>query len=410
MQRARGFSLIEILVALTMSVVVIGVTMSVLQRTFRATSRERARSSLAREAQFIHLALQRTLVAMGTGVPRGSRIHTTDNTEIDTSVLIAAPKAVGILGDLPRPHAQYNTFGWLHTEEGGDRRHIAWHTENNGACVPGADIVPVAGGGCDAEDFSTFFPGDGGGKCDSNGEEDSRLCAWGVRRLEPNDHFLITAGNGAWTWAEFDYAGIDLVNGTAFIELTSPYSDTANDWPNDDGNAGTNLTMPASGGGAGFVTTLDRIFFEISGTDLLRTQCWGDPDINDANWPPLADTGSLPSGLTLTAASNFDGTNHECTPAEALSHHVVDGASTFTFFDDQNVATTNKDEVRRVDYYILLQSEPTGFGDIVQYPVVGSVGFRNIGMATTTTAPGTGTDTGGTPPTDGGGPPPPSDD
>jgi len=392
---SHGFSLIEILVSLVIAAIATAVALSVLQSTFRGTERNIARGRLAREAQFVHLSLQRALIGMGQGVPRGSRIDDTDNTEIGTSVLIATTKAVGVLGDLTRPHAQYNTFGWLHTESGLDRQHIAFHNENNGACMPGAQML-TSGGACDAEDYSTFFPGDGGNKCLNNGDEGHRLCPWGVRRLEQGDRFLIAAGDGSWTVAEFDFDGngIDPVGGTAFMEIDTGYRDDAGDWPNNSINA-----MPVGSGGAGFVTTLDRMFFEIVGNEFRRMQCWGDPDITSANWPPIADIATVPSGLSPASALNFDGSSHECTPEEVLSKNVVDGASSFTFFDKDNNVTTVKEEIRRVDYFILLQSPATAYGDVVQYPIVGSVGFRNLGFATTTTAGGVGV-----------APPPPPDD
>jgi hypothetical protein len=113
---------------------------------------------------------------------------------------------------------------------------------------------------------------------------------------------------------------------------------------------------PGGIAGQGFVSTPDRVFFKLSGSNIVRRQCWGDPDPSQAAWPD-ALTNAVPASPGLTAGAGV--TANDCTDDEVVARNV--NGLTFTYFDATGTLLTladpvagppDKDDVFRIDYAI----------------------------------------------------------
>ena len=302
----------------------------------------------------------------GLGVPQPSGLHIADvyagvgATNFDTVVILANATEVGIVGDLPRPDAQYNALGVLHNRPGGSLRNVMWENENNGRCVP-----DTGGGTCSTATTSKFFPGEDG--CDATGDGNDRTCPWGMRRVAVNERIQVVAGSHAWTHAglggAYDMDAIGVPNGVMTLRLATNWDPS---WPNVDTD-----DFPVGITGQGFVTTIDRVFFALRGTDLVRIQCRGDPDPQNAAWPNLA-TATLPSMASL-ALTPTGGVANVCYGPEVIARNVR--SLTFSYFDAAGAVTADKAQVRRIDWVMVL--ERTTQGRAVQQDIVGSAAIRN---------------------------------
>lgn len=362
----RGATLIELMVSLSLLALILSVSVGLLVGVVRSGARARTRAELARQGLFASRAMHQELRMAGLGVPQTTGAHIADGyagggaTSFDTVVILANATQVGIVGDLPRPDAQYNALGVLHNRPGGSTRNVMWETENNGRCVPDTGAST-----CSTATTSKFFPGEDG--CDSTGDGDDRTCPWGMRRVAVNERIQVVSGSHTWTHAGLgaSYAmdGIGVPNGVMSLRLATNWDAT---WPNVDiGDFPVGIT------GQGYVTTIDRVFFALQGTDLVRIQCRGDPDPQDANWPNLATT-TLPSAAAL-AITPTGGTANVCVGPEIIAKNVR--SLTFSYFDAAGAVTADKAQVRRIDWVMVLERSTQGRA--VLQDILGSASIRN---------------------------------
>jgi prepilin-type N-terminal cleavage/methylation domain-containing protein len=369
-----AFTLIEVMVALAVGGILLSTVVGLLTLTMRDARRMRAQAEMLRDAESIGRLLGSELRLAGLGVPRGEGVDPSYGTSppvtFPTAVLVAGDSEVGILADLPRPDANFSTFGALHTRPTGTAavRAIAWHNENNGACIPDGSATS-----CVVGRDSLLFP-DGGAGCRGTGSGAAfadRQCPWGLRRVLPGDSILIVAGDGRWSRALVSGSVVTsnvASGGPVAAELSAGYPTAV--WPN------TNLgDAPGGALGQGFVTTLDRVFYKLDGRTLVRRQCWGDPNPDDPDWPALG-TNTVPATPQSTAGSNANDT--VCTPAEVVARSV--DSLTFTYLDADNLAVTvgptTKADIRRIDYDVRFSR--TVDGRPVQHGVTGVVRLLNI--------------------------------
>ena len=375
----RGFTLIEVIIALAIGAILLTTVMSVLTLTLKDNRRTRAHSEIMREAESVTRLMNQELRLAGLGVPAGANIDAAygssppaGGVKFYASLLVGGNSEVGVLADLPRPDANYSTFGALHSRATGSAatRTIAWHNENNGTCMPDG-----AGTACVAGRDSIFFADNAAG-CTATGSGapfTDRKCPWGMRRLLANDAIQIAAGDGTWSNAVVSGA-VQKPNTTVDVisaVLTSGYNTAI--WPNLVAADG-----PAGRAGQGFVTTLDRVFYRLVGSTIVRQQCWGDPNPNDSDWPDAA-TNTVPTTPETTGGGG--GTpapvNSTCTVAEVVARNVSSFA--LRYFDASGVAvtvgSTTKDDVRRVDYTIGFAK--TVDGRQVLHEVAGSIRLTN---------------------------------
>ncbi len=356
-RRARGASLLEVMVALAIGAILLTSILGLILEGERVSQVVRARAELASAGTIANQMLRQDLSQAGMGMPKGFFVGTT--TQRMYAVLVASPTSVGVLGDLARPDANFTTFGMLDDRvpaAGVGDRHITWRTENSGNCIPG--------GGCSTADTSIFFPGETGCTASTPGH---RTCPWGLRRLRGNEPFQIVAANGQWFSASNNNAALQ-VNAVGpasdpnmlFVNIGSaplfPVS-----WSNN-----SESSLPTSGQSQGWVTTLDRVFYRFDSGKLERIQCWGRPDITHTNWPP-ATVGTTPA----SPCTNFQGMSNW----ETIARNVE--SVEFTYFDGNNNPVTNIDtelekrSVRRVEWRIILSR--TVLTTKSQHEVVGGV-------------------------------------
>lgn len=346
---APGFTLVEVMVALVIGAVLLSTVVSVLTLTLRDARRTRVHSELLRDAESVTHQLNSELRLAGLGLPRGANIDASYGTSPPAAplaaLIVAGATEIGIVADLPRPDANFNTFGGLHGRDTGAAT-IAWHNENNGACVPDS-----TSSSCSAGVDSVFFPVNATG-CTTTGTSgfNDRLCPWGMRRGRANESILIVAGDGQWSRSVL--SGSVSAGTIRAADLSTAYSRTT--WPQG----------PGAVAGQGFVATLDRVFYWLDGTKIRRRQCWGDPNPNDPQWSEPPSTASWDPAATDGGSAGAS----ECTPAEVVARNVSSLSFTYT--------TGTDGVIRKVDYAIGFAR--TVDGRPVLHVVNGAIRLTNI--------------------------------
>lgn len=439
-RRHRGFTLLELAVALAMSGIVIGTITGLLVTILNEQRRSRAHSELLRYGTFSSQLMNHELRQAGLGVPRsfdqncvpvganlrqtcvtatvtvcGADYGTVQSTmagalRFDTSVILAATDQVGVVADLPRPDAQYNAFGPLHNRatavsgsSSDTSSYLMWHNENNGLCAPGNT--------CSVASTSIFF-NDAAQTCGTGSSANNRQCPWGMRRVLGGERLQVVAGDATWSTAAADGSGTsqtvtNIDSGRLALKLSVafdlPKSDA--DFPTR-GKWGNQLPGEGPGGvrGVGWVTTLDRVFFVHDPTSrtLLRVQCSGDPDPGHTDWPnhtvarlavPL-NIGNLaltPAGAPVAANS--------CIGPEVVAREIdavefsyfnaagnaitpgadITGANAPTCGASFAAPATSKSAVRRIDYVLRFRKSVDGnAAHDVRHQVNGSIRLQNL--------------------------------
>lgn len=369
----RGFSLIEVIVALAIGGVLLTTVTSVLTLTLKDSRRTRTHSEIMRDAESVTHLMNTELRLAGLGVPTGAHIDPAYGTSPPVSfygaLLVGGSNQIGILADLPRPDANYSAFGALHARPTGSVgvSAVAWHTENNGSCMADSNANT-----CVAGRDSTFFADNAAG-CATVGTGavfQDRKCPWGMGRVLPGEAIQVAAGDGRWSHAAVTGEVVKVSVDNVFAARLSPGFNAAV-WPNL-----TRADGPGGKPGQGFVTTLDRVFYRLAGSTIVREQCWGDPNPNDADWPDAAT--NAVSG-TPAATGGGGAAASSCTGAEVVARNVSSLA--FSYFDASGVAVTvaggaTKRQVRRIDYVI--DFAKTIDGRPVLHQVTGSVRLTNL--------------------------------
>ena len=371
-----AFTLVEVIVAMVLSIIILGVCMTIMVNTLAEGRRTRTQAEMARDGSFTGQLFAQELRQAGLGVPNGGHINaangTTTNVAFYASLLVAAPTQIGIVGDLARPDANYNAYGPLHNRTVGSAD-VAWHTENNGTCV-----VDAVSGSCSTAVSSLFFPGEAGCDAAGTGHFGDRTCPWGLRRVLPGERLIIVSGDGRWAHAALATPGtVDNAGPLQVLaaRLSPGYSPA--DWP-DPVAPSLPVTVPNETAGQGWVTTLDRVFFTFDAAThtIQRMQCSGDPDPENPNWPGPTAT-AIPASAVFTPTG---GAPNVCGPFEIIARHVDSLA--FSYFDAAGapVLLRNtgplKKSIRRVNYRI--QFRHTLDGRDVTYDVAGSVRLQNL--------------------------------
>jgi prepilin-type N-terminal cleavage/methylation domain-containing protein len=361
----RGATLIELMVALSLLAVVLSVTVGLVAGMLRNGARVRARAELSRQGEFVNTILTNELRMAGFGVPPSTGTHIDDAyagpgaTAFASYVILATSTAVGVVGDFPRPDAQYSTYGVLANRPGGGRDRVMWHTENNGSCAPN-----TIGPSCNTGNTSVFFPRQNG--CSSTSSVNDRTCPWGMKRARAGERIQVVSGAGRWTHAGVS-SPMSMTSFGAAGQLSLMLSTSWNVvWPNTAAS-----DPPVAVSGQGYVTTIDRVFYRLNGTDLERIQCWGDPDPGSSNWPNLA-TNTMPA-LASLAVTPTGGVQNECTAPEVVAKNVA--SLSFTYLDGAGAVTTNKAQIRRIDWALKLSKSVQQRS--VEQDVVGTAALRN---------------------------------
>ncbi len=374
--RGAAFSLVEVMVALVMGIIVLGVAVDVAATAMRRGAHSRAVADLARDGVFAARLLEQDLRLAGSGVPQGkhveqvctggggcSGLYGAGDTTFTSFLLQADDNAVGLVGDVPRLDGNFPALGFLTRRPTGLRTSLMWQTENNGACAP---TTPST---CSTALTSLFFPGESG--CQSNAND--RTCPWGLRRLLAGEAFQIVAGDQNWSHTVVETpltleapATLHFTQGLAVANFDA--SEPQPVWPNV-----MPETPPMGVRGAGWVTTLDRVFFFVDGDRLKRVQCSGDVDPGAPEW-------STPVTFTpAQRAASRPKTPNACGPPETVARHVE--SLTFRYFEPRPgapprqlstpVAPPDLPRINRVDFE--LQLKETSNGEEVRHVVQGTI-------------------------------------
>lgn len=356
--------MIELVIGLTMGAIVLGALVAILGTALVENRRQRAHSELQRDAEFVVQLLTQEIRQAGLGVPTGAHVDPAFGTGAPSTfdarrILVAGATDMLIMGDLPRPDANYPAFGTLHDRANGALNRISWHTENNGTCVPGTCVIG---------DASVFFPG--GGDCDS---ATARTCPW-YGRLGSGDRIQVVEGSGQWAHSAMSTLAPTVSNGVVSAQLSVGLDGTGR-WVN-----AVHGDAPTGTYGQGWVTSIDRVRYRYdAGTNTLRrTQCLGDPDPEHGNWPD-ATASTVPASLSVDPTGTAP---TSCTAEEIMARNVSSVAFRYLTgagVDQAGAATANaKNLIRRVEWTIEFSKVDATLGRPVAYTAVGSVNVQNV--------------------------------
>ncbi|HEY4220089.1 MAG TPA: type II secretion system protein, partial [Myxococcota bacterium] len=205
---ARAFTLIEVVVALSLGVAVVAAGATLLVNVESGSRRQRILNEMARDGTFASSVMEQEIRQAGLGVPVNSFVQRdapnnfiygsagagTPLKFISRHLIVATPSTLGFIGDIARPDSNYSTFGAIDDRSSDNvfgppplatppvpiskATHVSWHTENNGTCNPS---------GCSTSDSSIFFPG--GAPCLSGAQ--ALTCPWSSRRVVASERLQI---------------------------------------------------------------------------------------------------------------------------------------------------------------------------------------------------------------------------
>lgn len=294
LKHRHGFTLLEIVVGITVAGVVLSAVMEVFVQVVEAGQATRMRVRLANEGTAFNLLLGKDMYAAGLGIPPTSVGRASNNQTALADFAIfdhdgatdgsTAFNAIRIIGDIPRPHSSFSTFGILHSRPAGDRTHVMWLNDNNGSCVFGTSAMnnpdpSNASGSCGNFD-SLFFNIANMASCQNTTDV---TCPWSLRRAENTDELVVASGSGVFEVVTFSGNG-DGTPGIYSAQLTTGFPATPTPamtaWANN-----SITTFPTGARGFGYVSTPDRIDYRFIAGPVMTTvrapgrierrHCWG---------------------------------------------------------------------------------------------------------------------------------------
>lgn len=353
---SKGFTLIELMVALGMALAVTASAVAVMVLAIRTQQEGTARNELARDAQLVMDIISRDLAFLGAGVPRGFEanyrgelFHINEYTERATSADFAAhgnkqlrpairigqPDYLAFIGDVPYPNAELNGIGsvgplrYEFSPPYPEQDEVAVMSELS-PCTP-----PGSAGGYTCNSTTASLIADVGGPNCGPGNLNAPTCPWGLNKWQRTGLpvALVFSGlDGSWYRREWDPTGqgITTSDNRLFVHLEHVYDEPRARLPR-------RVFQGASMGG-GMVAQLDRIFYSVSAEGapgsacsdwpctFWRRQCWGwdtrNTDPQDANFPAVGGTVMRPNTTPADCGAPNGGTPWE---------RVMDDIETLTF-------------------------------------------------------------------------------
>lgn len=297
--RASGFTLVEVLVAGVVGLVILTSAIGYLVHRSRVDAREKQLARLSRDASLLLGQLERELRQAGLGRPSRTRLDG-DGELFPGPLLAASETALTFVADLPRPDAGLNglsSFAANQVTPPLPAGSVALLNELNGGC----DVDTSAFSACRTDEASLLLPAPGADCAGSPGGAPS--CPWALRKYRPREWLVLVDGRGRWTQRRVHDDLFRSSGGRYALALdASPPAGFFDGTPN-----------------RGWVASLDRVHYRLSGSAVERKQCWH-------AFPSPAD---LPASATpCTAAS--DGTDWEpllsSVPAGGLRLRYLDAS------------------------------------------------------------------------------------
>lgn len=292
--RTRGFTLIELMVALALGLAVTAAAMGVLLSAVSTQKEGTMRAELARDAQLTMDLLTRDLSYLGAGVPRGfesapagnllaTGVGTLNATigyfngradrQLRPPIRIARNDYIAFLGDLPYPNAELSGIvGVNHMSTAATTTSDVAVVSELSPCSPENGATNYV---CDTSDES-LIQWVGTADCAAGTLTTSPTCPWGMKKWQvtgaTNPRLVVGAVDGSWFRREWNMSSIAAVNERMAITLTG-------------GALPVNRFVESSLGG-GYMANIDRVFWSLEnkaggaacgGSDctLWRKQCWG---------------------------------------------------------------------------------------------------------------------------------------
>jgi prepilin-type N-terminal cleavage/methylation domain-containing protein len=369
---SRGFSLIEVVVALTLSSAIMAGGLFMFKKTRYVAVEATVRAELARDAQLALDVVGRDFATLGAGVPAGkcNDASCTPGASLHPAVRRAGALYMAFLGDAAYPNAELSGAVSIARFAGdADSARVAVSSELNGACLPYATTAATAFR-CRTT-ATSLVPLDTSSTTDDcfQGQSDGRTCPWSLGKWQRGRagarRPALVAVDARRKFYARRWSGATAAVDNAFgVELAA-------------GAAGT-APLPRSeffvSVGGGHLVALDRVLYSVenaamgggacSSSDcvLKRRQCWGLIEDPTAATFPAAGTGQLLSTTTPAACTApDDGTGWETvlTNIESFSlAYTLVGSSTTV----SEVATADLPKVRAVDVTFTTKRDPPGGG------------------------------------------------
>lgn len=351
----RGFTLIELLVTGVVALIMLSAALALFIQGLTAQQKQRKMAELKRGAALVMGQLTTELRQAGLGRPRGVRVGTGSGlgNVFPASLLVAEDHRIGFIADLARPNATLNGYSQPAGQQGSTlpSRGLAVLNELNGTC----DVVEGSSY-CTTDTASQLFDyvtTDSSTNCATKPDE-ARTCPWSLNRYQKEEYVIVADALGRWVERQISASSVYAQNtssGRYALQL------------NDDVPA----ELFANGPNQGFISTPDRVFFQLDAGLWERKQCWGSVGVGSGT----------PATLQLSTPCTSDGTDWEPlaraggTPASAtFTYWKADGTRLTT-----PVAAANLKDIYRVVIRLELQ-RPQSSGSPLGHVAYGSITLR----------------------------------
>lgn len=355
----RAFSLLELLVALSMAAVIATAAITMFLNVRFSSLEIASRAQMARDGQVALDAIERDLRFIGAGVPLGTNGDASSTSASNKSLLpilrVARDDNLVFLGDQPYPNAELPGLASLaYVGASGSSGHrIAVTSETSGFCIPPNGATGSGLFGCETSKTTLLPDLTSAGNC-ANGTgvittsstaadfTAARTCPWGMNKWQLGASGLVylTLVDGEGRWYERRNQSSGLGGGDVDGRYMGLHLE--HDFPASGDHFVGRPRFFANAGGS-YVTVMDRVFYAVEqtaspgtactgavGSDcmLRRRQCWGRlQDPTNATFPAAGTSSFVGSSSTQLNCDAGDGTAWET---------VVSGVEdvTFRYFQD----------------------------------------------------------------------------
>lgn len=344
--RARGFTLVELLVAGGVGLVILTAAVGYLLHRSRMDQREAQLARLKRDASLLLGPWERELRQAGLGRPTRARLDGSQEL-LPGPLLAAGDTSLTFVADLPRPDTNFNglsAFAANQTVPALPYNSVALLNELNGgcdvdassptACRTDASSLVLAGPGQDCAAALTAAP----------------TCPWGLHKYRAGEWLLFVDGRGQWTQRQVHSDFVRGVGGRGALALDAALP------------AGFFDGAP----NRGWATSLDRVHYRLTGSTVERKQCW-----NAYPSPAVLPAVAQPCPLSM------DGTDWEpllsTVPANGLHFRYLDASG--AALTPLPLSAADLRRVRRVE--VTLHLEAPAPGGPVTYDTLTAVTLRH---------------------------------
>lgn len=301
----RAFTMLELVIGMTMSLAIAGVAMGTLLSVQQTQKESMLKNAATRDGMYMLDMVGGDLGYAGVGVPRGVEADIArapgDERLLRPIIRVGSAQTIAFIGDLPLPNSDLNGLAQL-ADIGPTNTTIAISSEI-ALCPPSA----AASFHCDTRKNTLLaLPA---GALDCSSDATATTCPWAQGKWARTSGgafvgqlLLLTTPNGRWAWRR---VALDANDRPAVVTVNDVRGfAVVDDFPG--GNPGdgalTRQTYLAPAIGATTIATLDRVFYsaqKLSGGTcdasahecvLMRRHCWG--EVLDPRSPGFPAPGS----------------------------------------------------------------------------------------------------------------------